>query len=53
VSQLEASRTEQNILEVEIVGGQGSTMGCSDIGWVDEHLGRTSKGSMATWLFMM
>jgi hypothetical protein len=35
VSELEADGAKQDSLGAEIMGGQGSTTGCSAIGWMD------------------
>ena len=37
MSQLKADTTEWNRLEAEIIGGQGSTTGCSAIGWMSGY----------------
>jgi hypothetical protein len=41
VLQLKTDRAEQNSLEAEIMEGQGSTAGCSGIGWIDGWMART------------
>ena len=38
VSHLDADHTEQNHFEAEIMGGQGLTIGCSAIGWMDTSI---------------
>ena len=58
VSYLDADHTEQNRFEAEIMGGQGLTIGCSAIGWMDTSivslfLWRTASVRLCSWLFAM